>query len=146
MKTLILGLGSTVFNFDRIGFAAAQRLYKRIRDKDIFLRRTALSGLNLLGIIVDYDRLIVIDSMVVKEKDIGRCFRVEIKDKDYSNYSNHQMNIFQVLSLGKKMKLGMPRDVRVYAIGTSENMDKRLEEKVDSVVDEIYEDISPHQF
>lgn len=141
MKTLILGLGNPVFSFDRIGLVVSQRLYRKVKGKDIFLKRTTLSGLNLLGIIADYGRLIVIDSIVVGEKDIGRCFRVEIKDKDYSNYSYHQMNIFQVLNLGKKMKLGMPKDIKIYAIGTSEKMDKRLEEKANSVVDEIYEDI-----
>lgn len=147
MRTLVLGLGNPLFFNDRLGWTVARRLFQKIKGKDVFLKRTSLAGFSLLGLISGYTRVILVDSMAAREQDCGRCFKVEPPKKSAAASSRHHLGVFEVLRLARKMKLELPRDFRIYAIGVppsdrmARRLNPRLNRQVTAIVAEICQDL-----
>lgn len=136
MKTLILGIGNSILGDDGIGVCAAQELATKISDENTTVMDVGVDGLNLLEIIRGYDRLIVIDSIVTENGEVGEIYRLkpeQIYHPSGFSVSPHHFNLATTLEIGKRLMPGeIPEEVTVFAVDTEEatEVTEEMTEKV----------------
>ena len=151
MRTLILGIGNSILGDDGIGVCVAQELDARIKNENVDIRDVSVDGLNLLEIIVGYDKLVVVDAIMTEGGDVGEIFRLKperISDPSRSAISPHHFNLVTTLEIGKKLFPNeMPEEVVVYAVkaenvtSVTEKMTKKMRLAVPKVVRLIMEEL-----
>lgn len=152
VKTLVLGIGNPILGDDGVGFHIVQELAKEIKSENIDIRDTSAGGLNLLDIIVGYERLILIDAVLVDEEEVGKIFRLRLEDVVESSrlpISPHHYNISTTIELGRRLFPGeIPREITVFAVGirrvaqVTEEMSARVKEAIPNVIRLILEEES----
>jgi hydrogenase maturation protease len=152
MKTLILGIGNSILGDDGIGVRAAQELAVKISDENATVRDVGVDGLNLLEIITGYDRLIVIDSIVTENGEVGEIYRLkpeQIYAPSGFSVSPHHFNLATTLEIGKRLMPGeIPEEVIVFAVDTeeatevTEEMTDKVRQALPKVVRLVLEEIS----
>lgn len=123
MKTIILGMGNTLFSDDGAGIAVAQRLGELIpQNGDIAVRETSWGGLRLLDLLSGYDRAVIIDAIQTGQKAPGYIHRFSPGDFVHSvrMVSFHDLNFATVLEFAKRLGIPMPEEISVYAIEVEE--------------------------
>jgi len=151
VRTLILGIGNSILGDDGIGVCVAQELNARIKDENVDVRDVSVDGLNLLEIIVGYDKLVVVDAIMTEEGEVGEIYRLKperIGDPSRSAMSPHHFNLATTLEIGKKLfPSEMPEEVVVYAVKAedvtrvTEKMTKKMREAMPQVVRLIMEEL-----
>ena len=104
MRTLVLGIGNPILGDDGVGFHIAQELAKEIKDENIDVKDTSIDGLNLLELIVGYDKLIVIDAMMTEDEKVGEIYRLKPSNGSetaWSTISLHHLNLDTTIQIGK---------------------------------------------
>ncbi len=118
MKTLILGLGNPLLTDDSVGLRVAQELENKLSQPEVTVLQSTASGLDLLDLVIGFDRLIIIDAIQTKKGKAGQIYRLEIPDLDFSRHvaCPHDVNLATALELGKRLGLAVPREVVIFAI------------------------------
>ncbi len=136
MKTLVLGIGNTLLGDDGVGVYVARELADKLSDEEVTVMDTAIDGLNLLDIICNYERLIVIDAILADGAETGTIFRLtqdQIPARSSSGASTHNLNLATTLNIGKNIFPGkIPSEVVVFAVA-SQNVDYVTEDMTASV-------------
>jgi len=147
LKILVLGLGNDLYGDDGVGLHVVRQLEQAraahrvapTADFTVDYFACALSGLSLLDVIVGYDALILVDTILRSDPVTGRIRILEMADlRDVPGPSPHYISIPQTLALGRSLGLKMPEKVKVVAVeagnlhrlgeGLSEAMRQRLPE------------------
>jgi hydrogenase maturation protease len=138
---------------DGIGVHVAQELAREIRDENIDVRDVSVDGLNLLELIVGYDRLVVIDAIMTEVGEVGEIYRIKpenVCDPSCSAISPHHFNLATTIEIGKKLfPMEMPEEVTVFAVGTrevarvTEEMTNKVKEAIPKVVNLVLEQVDP---
>jgi len=118
LKTLILGIGNPILRDDGIGPRLIQELQEHITDPDISMQETSLSGVNLMEILIGFDRAIIIDAIQGCGKP-GQVYRLTTQDfgaPQKDAFSEHNMSLFQSIELGRKLAFHMPSQIVIIAI------------------------------
>jgi len=152
MKTLVLGIGNSLLGDDGVGVYVAQDLAKKIRDKNVDVKDVSFDGLNLLELIVGYDRLIVIDAIMSEGGKVGEIYRLKPEkacEPAHLSTSPHHFNLAGTIEMGRRLfPEGMPKEVTAFAVGTqevtqvTEEMTEEVEKAVPKVVRLVLEEIS----
>lgn len=152
MRTLVLGIGNPILGDDGIGFHIVQELAKEINDENIDVKDTSVNGLNLLGLIVGYDKLIVIDAIMTEDEKVGEIYRLKPRNSSetaWSTISLHHLNLATTIQIGKKLFLKeMPGEVIIFAIGAQEvtevtgEITARVKEAIPRVINLVLEELS----
>lgn len=136
MKTLVLGIGNTLLGDDGVGVYVAQELAEKVRDENIDVMDTAIDGLNLLDVIRNYERLIVIDAILDENTETGTVRRLtqdNIRPLSAAGAASHNLNLATTLDIGNKVFPGeIPGEVVIFAV-TSQNVDYVTEEMTGNV-------------
>ena len=151
MRTLILGVGSSILTDDSVGLVVARKLGERFEgrgDVDVALNEEA--GFTLLEESLGYDRLVVVDSILTGAAP-GTVMRLDLSDLGRTIHSNspHGVNLATVMELGRQQKMDVPREVVIYAVEVvdvltfGEDLTPELAARVDSIVDEIALELFP---
>jgi hydrogenase maturation protease len=121
-KTLILGLGNPILSDDGVGPAVARELERRLDPQEATVIEASLGGLNLLDLIVGYDRVIIIDAIKTKGGRAGQIYRLDPDALTTTRYtaSPHDVNLVTALALGKKLGLAMPSKIDIFAVEVTE--------------------------
>jgi hydrogenase maturation protease len=117
MKTLVLGVGSSVLSDDGVGLAVVRALEARaVARGDISFVLNEEGGFTLLEDALGYERLIVVDAVLGPEP--GRLTRFSLEDLGPTVHSSapHGLNLATVLEFGRGQGLSVPREVVVYAV------------------------------
>lgn len=143
-RTLVLGLGNELLGDDAIGLIVVRELCKILSksfsDKVSFVETSAF-GYRLLDLIENYDRLIVIDSAIVSSSDeIGSIYVIDINDLHSGTTVPHEMSLKDIISIGTKIGLRMPSDIRIVAIGVKDPS-FQLSENIKAALPKIVENI-----
>ena len=152
MRTLVLGIGNPILGDDGIGFHIAQELAKEIKDENIDVKDTSVNGLNLLGLIVGYDKLIVIDAIMTEDEKVGEIYRLKPRNSSetaWSTISLHHLNLATTIEIGERLfPKEMPGEVIIFAIGAQEvtevtgEMTARVKEAIPRVINLVLEELS----
>ena len=124
VKTLVLGLGNPILSDDGMGPAIARELEKVIDTERATVSEASLGGLNLLDLLVGYDRVIIIDAIKTDGGRPGQIYRLDPEALMTTRYaaSPHDVNLVTALELGKKLGLAMPQKIDIFAIEVSDTV------------------------
>lgn len=141
MKTLVLGVGNPILSDDGVGIHVARELSKR-NYSGVRVEELAASGLELLDMVLDFDRVIIIDAIQTTGGRPGEIHTLEEDDfeKSVHGASPHGINIATALALGRKIAPErMPERVVFIAVEAEDlvNVKEMLTAKVQEALPEI---------
>ena len=152
MKTLVLGIGNPLLGDDGIGFHIAQELATQIKDENIDVKDTSVDGLNLLELIIGYDKVIIIDAIMAKGGKVGEIYKLRPEDlveTVHFTTSPHNANLAMVIEIGKKILAEqMPGEIVVFAVDIkpvpkfTEEMTEKVRAAIPKAVNLISQELS----
>ncbi|HAV10199.1 MAG TPA: hypothetical protein DCX22_01070 [Dehalococcoidia bacterium] len=149
MRTIVLGLGNPILSDDGIGPRVIYDLQKQIDDPDIVLLEASLAGMDLMEMLVGYDRAIIIDAMRTGGQP-GTIYQLTPEDFPTQRTdltSQHQLGLLQALQLGKELSQPMPERIAIIAVEAediytfSEEMTPSVKQAVPQVVGMVLSDL-----
>jgi hydrogenase maturation protease len=124
LKTLVLGIGNPILGDDGIGFYVAQELANKVKDKNIDVKDTSISGLNLLELIAGYDKVIIVDAIKTEDGEAGQIYKLSPGDFTSTVHlatSIHDTNLATAIEIGKKLLAEqMPNEIVIFAVEVEE--------------------------
>lgn len=136
VKTLIVGVGNPVLSDDGVGIYAARMLMDR-GIEGVSIEELPASGLELLDMVLDHDRVVIIDAIQTKGGVPGDHY--VLKEEDFKRTvhgtSPHGFNIATALAMGRKVVPDrMPSEIIFVAIEAEdvENFHEGLTERVEA--------------
>lgn len=149
-KTLVVGVGNPILSDDGVGVHIAGRL-KEMDIPGVDIEELPASGLELLDMVLGYDRVVIIDAIVTEGGVPGEFYIMEESDFERTVHgaSPHGINIATALALGRQLASArMPSETRFYAIeaadvvNVSESLTPAVAEAVSSVIEKIVADLT----
>lgn len=118
MKTLVLGFGNPISTDDGVGVKVVRALKPRVDDPQVTLHESSLGGLNLLDILVGYDRAIIVDAIQTRGGTAGDVHHLSPDDFEPCLHVScaHGVDFATALELGRKIGLRLPRDIAIVAV------------------------------
>ena len=146
MRTLILGIGSSILTDDAVGIVVARRLEERLSGRDdIDVAVNEEAGFSLLEDAIGYDRLVVIDSILTGAEP-GTLMRFDLESLGPTIHSSspHGLNLATVIEFGRQQGLKVPYDVIVYAVEVRDTLTfgEELTSEVAASVSDVVERIA----
>jgi len=147
MKTLVLGIGSPIMCDDAIGLRVLQEL-TRMKVEGVDLQEACVSGLDLIEIMMDYDRVIVVDAIIKSGHKPGTIMVLDPQAfGDTVHGTNpHEANVATTIELGRTLEPErFPKDIKFVAVEVndvftvSEEMTPEVEAALESTVEKVLE-------
>jgi hydrogenase maturation protease len=146
----VLGVGNILFRDEGVGIRVLERLEEKYGfPENVSLVDGGVLGLNLLGVISDADRLIVVDAIRNggNPGDFYRLVGEEIPKRVYAKNSLHQVDLLEALTLCQALDrvpdtviIGIePEDISTLCIDLSLTIHSRIDHLVEMVLDELDE-------
>jgi hydrogenase maturation protease len=142
VKTLVVGVGSTIRGDDGVGVEVVRRLRDRVTDDQVDYIELGTAGLALLDRVEGYERLILVDAIVTGGKP-GTV--VELTGEEVASSAHlgagHEAGLPTVLELGQKLSKVMPREVIVIAVEAADldSFSETLTPEVEAVMPDVLE-------
>ena len=116
-KTLIIGLGNTILSDDGVGIYIVRELEKVLDNPDIVTQEASMGGLELIDVIADYKRVILIDSVLSDHEALGSLIEMNLNDiKGGSAWTRHQVSLNEAIALAKEIKMDITSDITIYGV------------------------------
>jgi len=115
-KTLVLGLGNEIIADDVIGILAARALQPLLQGRADVVE-SSVAGMALLEVMMDYDRCIIIDAIMLGKEPPGTI--IELKPEELGKVaapSAHYAGIPEVIALANKMEICFPSEIVIFAM------------------------------
>jgi hydrogenase maturation protease len=121
VKTLVVGLGNPILGDDGIGWQIAQTL-QHVKEipSDVSIECLAIGGISLMEELIDYDRAILIDSIVTHQVPVGTvtCFKLGDLPNMTSGHmsSAHDTSLVDALQMGRSLGANLPEDITIVTV------------------------------
>jgi hydrogenase maturation protease len=121
-KTIILGIGNPILQDDGVGIHVADELKKHIKDQNVTIDHAFTGGMNLLDMIVDHDRAILIDAVKMRDKKPGDVNLFNFGELSAFHTCNpHDVSLPEAIELAEKLgEKRIPKDIRIVGINLGE--------------------------
>jgi hydrogenase maturation protease len=121
---LILGLGNEILTDDSIGPRLGREICKDLNDERITFETAAIGGLELVEMIRDYKKVIIIDAIKTLHGKPGDVyFMTPASFKETSNISNiHDISFLTALELAKELGISVPSEILIIAVEIVEDL------------------------
>ena len=118
MKTIVLGVGNLILGDDGVGVHIANELKKRIHNPDVTIDEAITGGMNLLDIILGYDKAIIIDAVKTNDAKKGEVKRIPLNEFSTMHSCNpHDVSLIEAIDMAKKMgENRIPQEIIVIGI------------------------------
>ncbi|UCF12515.1 MAG: hydrogenase maturation protease [Thermoplasmatales archaeon] len=118
MKTIVLGVGNPILRDDGVGIHVANQLKQHVNDPDITIDEATTGGMNLLDLIVGYDKAILIDAINIRDAEVGEVKRVLLSDLSSVHSDNpHDVSLLEALQLAEKLgENNIPSEIVIIGI------------------------------
>ena len=104
MKTIILGVGNQILGDDGVGVHVANELKKHIKNPDITIDEGITGGMNLVELILGYDKAIIIDAVKTEDGKNGEVKKIPLIEFSTLHSCNpHDVSLSEAISMAKKM-------------------------------------------
>jgi len=144
----VLGVGNILFRDEGVGIRVLEALMEKYRFPErVSLVDGGVLGLNLLGVISEADRLIVVDAIRNggNPGDLYRLVGEEIPKRVFAKNSLHQVDLLEALTLCQALDrvpetviLGVePEDISTLSVDLSDAIRSRIDPLVEMVLDEL---------
>ena len=150
MKTIVLGVGNKILGDDGVGVHVANELKKHINNPNITIDEAITGGMNLLDLILGYDKAIIIDAVKTENGDNGEVMRVPINDFTTMHSCNpHDVSLIEAIKMAKKMgENRIPQEIIVIGIlmkempcEFGEKLSKKIAEAVPKAIEMTLKEI-----
>jgi hydrogenase maturation protease len=149
VKTLVVGVGNPILSDDGVGIHAA-RMLGGLDIPDLSVDELPASGLELLDMVLDYDRVVIIDAIETVDGTPGDHYIMTEEDfrTTVHGSSPHGINIATALEIGRKVVPDrMPKEIVFVAIeaedlvNVCESLTPKVAEKLPSIIQMIRNDL-----
>ena len=139
MKTIILGVGNQILGDDGVGIHVSDELKKRINDPNITIDDAVTGGMNLLELLLGYDKAIIVDAVKSNEGEVGEVKRIPLDSFSTMHSCNpHDVSLIEAIEVAKKMgEKRIPQEIIVIGIIMKEipcEFGEKLSEKIEAAV------------
>ena len=154
MRIIVLGVGNLILRDDGVGVHVVNELKKHIRHPDVELEEAITGGMNLLDLLLGYDKAIIIDAVKSETSKNGEVKRIPISDFNTMHSCNpHDVSLIEAIEMAKKLgEKRIPKEIVIIGImmekipcefgeDLSENIAAAVPEAVDLTLKEIKKDI-----
>ena len=143
-RVLVLGLGNELLSDVAVGLLVVKKLREEMKGaEDVDFLDTHLSGYNLLDLILGYDVVVVVDSIVTGENPVGAVYFLSARDFECKLDSHpHSLGLPEVVKLCEAAGLEVPevfiaavevRDVSTLGCSLTPEVERALPEIVERV-------------
>jgi len=117
-RVLVLGLGNDILSDDAVGLIVAREIRQHLSDADgIEVQETSEMGLSLLDYIVGFDDLVLVDAVQTQRAPPGFLHEFDGSQLNVLPImSPHFLGVGEVMTLGRRLGLRVPRQVKIFAI------------------------------
>ena len=118
MKTIILGVGNQILGDDGVGVHVANELKKHINNPDVTVDEAITGGMNLLDLLLGYDKAIIIDAVKSENGEHGIVKRIPIDDFSTMHSCNpHDVSLIEAIEMAEKMgEKRIPKEIIVIGV------------------------------
>jgi len=118
MKTIILGVGNMILGDDGVGIHVVNEVKKQIHDPDVTIDEAITGGMNLLDLIVGYEKAIIIDAVKSDTAKTGSVERIPISSFNTMHSCNpHDVSLIEAIEMAKKLgETRIPKKIIVIGI------------------------------
>ncbi len=138
----ILGVGNILYRDDGVGIRVVERLEQEYDfPDDVIIVDGGVLGINLLGIISNAGRLIVVDTVLNHGKpgDLHRLEHDEIPNRILAKNSLHQVDLIEALTLCKALDHVPETTIVGIEPKDLDTLDEHLTPEIESRVDDLIE-------
>lgn len=124
--TLVIGLGNPILGDDGIGWRVVEAVEEAVsaragdRSDSVEFDYLSLGGLSLMERLVDYERVIIVDSIQTEQGECGDVFQFSLDTlPDLSaghTTAIHDTSLQTAMALGRQMGAALPAEVLVVAV------------------------------
>jgi hydrogenase maturation protease len=117
MNCLVLGLGNEILKDDGVGIHVVRALQDLVHDGETDFAESQQGGLELLDLLLGYERAVIIDALVGGEPGRIRRFSLEeLEDQAPMVLTPHRAGLGEAAALARRLGLRFPQEITVYAI------------------------------
>ena len=118
MKTIVIGVGNPILQDDGVGIHVANQLRKHVNHPDVTFDEALTGGMNLLDLILGYDKAILIDAVNIKNAKNGEVKRFLISDFPSAHSNNpHDVSLLEALTLAENLgEKRIPNEIVIIGI------------------------------
>jgi hydrogenase maturation protease len=123
MKTIVLGIGNPILRDDGAGIHVAHQLKHYITDQKVTVDEAYTGGMNLLDMMIGYDKAILIDTVNIPEAENGEVKRLTLHSSGNTCHScnPHDVSLQEALRLAEKLgEKNIPKEIIVIGIVVKE--------------------------
>lgn len=144
MKTIVLGIGNPILSDDGVGIHVANQLKQHIKDPNVTIDEALTGGMNLLDLIIGFDKAILIDAVKMKNARTGDVKRFSISDMSTAHSCNpHDVSLAEALKMAERLgETHIPREIVIIGIMMNEmpcEFGEKLSETVAAAVPKAVE-------
>ncbi len=121
-KTIVLGVGNPILKDDGVGIHVAEELKKHIDRSDVKIDTAFTGGMNLLDLMINHDRAILIDAVKRKNKKPGEVELLPFEELSAFHTGNpHDLSLPEALKMSKRLgEKRIPKDIKLIGINLGE--------------------------
>jgi len=145
MRTIVLGVGNKILGDDGVGLHVVNELKKYIKNNsNVTIDEAATGGMNLLDLLLGYEKAIIVDAVKSEDAEIGEVKRIPLDDFDTMHSCNpHDISLTEAIELAKKMgEDHIPREIIIIGIMMKQlpcEFKETLSKKISSAVPKAVE-------
>lgn len=121
---LILGIGNDILTDDGIGPRLVKELEEQLNLPEITFLTAATGGMDILELIRDYRKVIILDAIKTKGGIPGAVYFLTPADfRETLHISSfHDISFLTALELAEKLTIPLPREIHIIAIEVVEDL------------------------
>lgn len=154
-RVVVLGLGNPVVSDDRAGLAVASAVARLLEERPVAGVDVLVStrgGFELIDLLHDYGRAVLVDCLTVAEAVPGRIRRLGLDELSGSArlFNAHELSLAQACALASRLGIRMPEEMVIWAIEggdtttLSEQMTPPVADAVGWLAERIHEELAAH--
>jgi len=118
MKTIILGVGNPILSDDGVGIHVVNQLRQHIHDPDVAIDEALTGGMNLLDLLLGYDKAIIIDAVKIDNGKDGEVKRIPLNSFSTMHSCNpHDVSLTEAIQMAEKLgETKIPKEIIVIGI------------------------------
>jgi hydrogenase maturation protease len=120
-RAAVLGLGNPILSDDGVGLAVAEAFARRLADSPlpgVDVLCSARAGFELIDLLRDYARAVIVDCLVLPDPQPGRVRRLSLEDVAGSArlVNMHEISLGVAFGVAARLGIPMPLDVVIFAV------------------------------
>ena len=118
MRTIVLGVGNQILGDDGVGVHIANEVKKQNKNPNVTIDEAITGGMNLLDLILGYDKAIIIDAIKSNKKDHGEVKKIYLSDFNTMHSCNpHDVSLIEAIEMAKKMgEEKIPKEIIIIGV------------------------------